>query len=244
MFGSTRVDHSLAFKTCSFALAGSIPTEFGKHISMKYLRLYDNKLSGTPPFAHVACHTTCFKNVLICAGRVDPHGIRQAHQPESPRSRRQQIDRYAPFAHVAWFGGTTCFTTSSFGLAGSIPTEFGELINLTDLHLRDNTLSGKPSFANFTWFGSTSLPLALKTSSFALAGSIPAEFGELINLTDLDLQYNKLSGTPSLFYVVWSTSQPLAISSELLHYELVVVEVQAVVVPVQVVLQVMVQAKT
>jgi hypothetical protein len=44
----------------------------------------------------------------------------------------------------------------------------------------------------------TSLPLALKTSSFALAGSIPTEFGELINLTTLRLQFNKLSGTPSL----------------------------------------------
>jgi hypothetical protein len=31
-----------------------------------------------------------------------------------------------------------------------------------------------------------------------MAGSIPTEFGELINLTELDLQQNKLSGTPSL----------------------------------------------
>ena len=53
-------------------------------------------------------------------------------------------------------------------------------------------------FAQFTWCGSTSLPLALKTSSFALAGSIPTEIGELINLTYLNLEENKLSGTPSL----------------------------------------------
>jgi hypothetical protein len=51
---------------------------------------------------------------------------------------------------------------------------------------------------HFSWFGSTSLPLALTTSSFALAGSIPTEFGGLINLTGLDLRVNKLSGTPSL----------------------------------------------
>ncbi len=43
-----------------------------------------------------------------------------------------------------------------------------------------------------------SLPLALKTSSYALAGSFPTEFGELINLTHLNLEGNKLSGTPSL----------------------------------------------
>ncbi len=38
----------------------------------------------------------------------------------------------------------------------------------------------------------------LKTSVHALAGSIPTEFGELINLTDLSLRDNQLSGTPSL----------------------------------------------
>ncbi len=46
--------------------------------------------------------------------------------------------------------------------------------------------------------GYTSPPFAFKTSSFALAGSIPTEFGELINLTDLRLHNIKLSGTPSL----------------------------------------------
>jgi hypothetical protein len=32
----------------SSALAGSIPTEFGKLINMRELYLYNNKLSGTP----------------------------------------------------------------------------------------------------------------------------------------------------------------------------------------------------
>jgi hypothetical protein len=90
-----------------------------------------------------------FKNILICAGRVNPHGIRQAHQHDDPWSLRKPTDQYA-------------------------------------------------LLAVFTWCGSTSLPLALKPSSFALAGSIPTEFGELINLTAIDLSDNKLSGTPSL----------------------------------------------
>ncbi len=46
------------------------------------------------------------------------------------------------------------------------------------------------------WY--TSRPLALKTSSFALAGSIPTEFGKLINIKYLRLNDNKLSGTRSL----------------------------------------------
>jgi hypothetical protein len=37
---------------------------------------------------------TCFESVLICAGRVDPRGIRQAHQHEGPSSRQQPTDRY------------------------------------------------------------------------------------------------------------------------------------------------------
>ena len=69
---------------------------------------------------------------------------------------------------------------------------------MESLYLENNQLSGTPPFAHIAWCGSTSLPPALKTSSFALAGSIPTEFGELINLTYLDLEGNKLSGTPSL----------------------------------------------
>jgi Leucine-rich repeat (LRR) protein len=88
--------------------------------------------------------------------------------------------------------------TSSFALAGSIPTEFGKLINVQTLYLYNNKLTGTPPFAHFTWFGSTSLPRALTTSSFALAGSIPTEFGELIKLSDLQLHNNELSGMPSL----------------------------------------------
>jgi hypothetical protein len=41
-------------------------------------------------------------------------------------------------------------------------------------------------------------------SSFALAGSIPAEFGKLINMTALCLDSNDLTGTPVCsFYLVW-----------------------------------------
>ena len=71
------------------------------------------------------------------------------------------------------------------------------------LLLYNNQLMGTPPFAHFTSFGSTSLPLALKTSLFALAGSIPTELGELINLTDLYLNNNNLSGTAPFAHVAW-----------------------------------------
>jgi hypothetical protein len=69
---------------------------------------------------------------------------------------------------------------------------------MKELYLSFNQLSGTPPFAHFAWCGSTSLQLALQTSSFALAGSIPTEFGKLINLTCLGPSINKLSGTPRL----------------------------------------------
>jgi hypothetical protein len=145
--------------------------------------------------------TTCLTNVLTCAGRVNPHRIRRAHQPDSAWSFPQQIERYARFAHFTWSGSTSlplALKTSAFALAGSIPTEFGELINLTYLDLEGNRLSGMPALLTYlVW--STSRTPALKTSSFALAGSIPTEFGELIKLTYLNLDLNKLSGTPFLF---------------------------------------------
>jgi hypothetical protein len=42
----------------------------------------------------------------------------------------------------------------------------------------------------------TSLPLAEKDLPLALAGSIPTEFGELMNLQTLHLAYNILTGMP------------------------------------------------
>jgi hypothetical protein len=182
-----RVYH-FALIPSSFALAGSIPTEFGELINLTDLDLFGNLtdnvrwqakfrascssastcrasccptidwLVRTAKLAQLILvdkSTTFFKNVLVCAGRVDPHRIRQAHQPVVPSSPRQQIGRYALFAQFTWCGTSLplALKTSSFALAGSIPTELGELINLNGLSLGDNELSGAPSFAHFTWVG-------------------------------------------------------------------------------------------
>jgi Leucine-rich repeat (LRR) protein len=113
-------------------------------------------------------------------------------------------------------------------LAGSIPTEFGELINLTYLTLRANKLSGTPSLLISPGVVVRVYHL-LENVLFALAGSIPTEFGELINLTDLCLNDNQLSGTPSLLILPGVVVRVYHVqSSELLHYEPVVVEVQVV----------------
>ena len=45
--------HDLCENDLPFALAGSIPTEFGQLINLTDLRLNSNKLTGTLPFAPI-----------------------------------------------------------------------------------------------------------------------------------------------------------------------------------------------
>ncbi len=76
-------------------------------------------------------------------------------------------------------------------LSGSIPSELGDLANLTVLGLTFNQLSGEiPSelgnLANLT---------GLQLSSNQLSGAIPSELGNLANLTYLNLADNELSGS-------------------------------------------------
>ena len=76
-------------------------------------------------------------------------------------------------------------------LSGSIPSELGNLANLTELNLIDNELSGSiPSelgnLANLT---------KLRLFGNGFSGSIPSELGNLANLTRLELGLNQLSGS-------------------------------------------------
>ena len=75
-------------------------------------------------------------------------------------------------------------------LTGSIPTEIGNLTNLTNLGLYGNDLTGSiPSeIGNLTYL------ISLYLSSNQLTGSIPSEIGNLTNLTDLFLSSNQLTG--------------------------------------------------
>ena len=75
-------------------------------------------------------------------------------------------------------------------LSGEIPSELGSLANLTELWLYSNQLSGSipselGSLANLT---------ELWLYSNQLSGSIPSELGNLANLTVLGLTFNQLSG--------------------------------------------------
>ncbi|MCK4981114.1 MAG: DUF1565 domain-containing protein, partial [Candidatus Delongbacteria bacterium] len=76
-------------------------------------------------------------------------------------------------------------------LAGTIPTEIGNLTNLTSLSLHNNQLTGSipPEIGNLTNL------TGLWLYSNQLSGSIPIEIGNLINLTNLQLFINQLTGS-------------------------------------------------
>ena len=75
-------------------------------------------------------------------------------------------------------------------LSGEIPSELGNLTNLTTLNLSNNELSGEiPSE-----LGNLTNLTTLNLSNNELSGEIPAELGNLTNLTTLNLSNNELIG--------------------------------------------------
>ena len=99
-------------------------------------------------------------------------------------------------------------------LTGSIPSEIGNLTNLTELYLFNNQLTGSipPEIGNLTnltslWSESNQLTGSIPPEignvtnlevlylhQNQLTGFIPQEIGDLTNLTELDLSNNQLTG--------------------------------------------------
>jgi hypothetical protein len=148
---------------------------------MMILDLSSNQLNGKPPFASAASFGTgSIRRLVIrpstCAARVDPHPVRQAHQHAATLSLQQPTDRCAPvssFYPVSYTSPPNAEVHLSLALAGSIPTELGELVNLTNLRLGINELTGTHPFVDAAWFGTTSLPLAEKTFHLRLQVQSP-----------------------------------------------------------------------
>ncbi|HEY9628110.1 MAG TPA: DUF4347 domain-containing protein [Coleofasciculaceae cyanobacterium] len=109
----------------------------------------------------------------------------------------------------------TTISLTNNNLAGSLPTELGNLSNLQDLTFNKNQLNGSipSSLGNLnkleiialnnnqlsgsipSELGSLSTLKTLNLSSNQLSGSLPTELGNLSNLQDFTLSSNQLSGS-------------------------------------------------
>lgn len=96
-----------------------------------------------------------------------------------------------------WYGVTvtgceiTDIDLSNNNLIGTIPTEIGDLPNLSSLRLSNNQLSGPlPStITNLTNLGD------LFVDYNQLSGSLPSNIGDMVTLGNLDIQFNAFSGS-------------------------------------------------
>ena len=77
---------------------------------------------------------------------------------------------------------------------GSIPTEIGRLINLQKLGLGGNKLTGKRPISKNSANGRPVYHMTFLMTSCIPVGSIPTEIARLINLDQLLLVINKLTG--------------------------------------------------
>ena len=86
------------------------------------------------------------------------------------------------------------FSINSCIPVGSIPTEIGGLIKLTTLNLEENQLTGERTINKKIANGRPVYRMTFVMTSCIPVGSIPTEVARLINLTQLDLSGNKLTG--------------------------------------------------
>ena len=187
-------------------LSGSIPSEIGKLINLNGLSLSGNRLSG------------CFPEVLV--GALEDDDLDRLGLPfcvaSSPAFAATERDvlvaLYQATDGTNWANSENWLTDAPIGtwqgvttddsrrveildlrenrLRGLIPSELGNLTNLTVLNLSANRLGGTiPSE-----LGNLTNLKVLDLSGNRLSGAIPSELGNLTNLEVLDLLGNRLSG--------------------------------------------------
>ena len=182
----------------SNALSGSIPAELGNLTTLYNLNLSNNDFSGVAPpsLSSFSIPDSAFKSEPISS--VEREALVALYNLAGGANWKNNTGWMGVAGtECDWFGITctndsvTLISLSSNGLSGSIPSELGNLTNLTRLYLIANNLNGSipPEVGNLTkltW---------LFLNSNSLSGSIPSELDNLSNLERLYLNANSLSGS-------------------------------------------------
>ncbi|KAK7304660.1 hypothetical protein VNO77_42545 [Canavalia gladiata] len=200
------------------SLTGEIPPELGNCTSMLWLNLANNSLSGKfpPELTRIgrnvrATFESNHRSIGRVAGNSECLAMRRWIPADYPpfsfvysiltrKNCRALWDRllkgYSIFPMCSFEPSSRSSHISGYvqlsgnKLSGEVPSEIGNMLTFSMLHLGDNKFSGKlpPQIVN--------LPLVvLNITRNKFSGEIPREIGRMKCLRDLDLSWNNFSGT-------------------------------------------------
>lgn len=171
-------------------LSGTIPSTLG-NLDLRSLYLYDNQLSGTIPSSLGNLSNLYFLDLGTnqLEGNIPPR-LGDLANLEWLSLRVNQLDGPIP-SQLGNLSNLTYLNLRSNQLDGSIPPQLGNLANLEYLYLYENELSGNIPAE----LGNLVNLQRLSLRSNQLEGSIPWQLGNLSNLTYLNLRSNQLSGS-------------------------------------------------
>ena len=183
-------------------MVGRIPTEVGRLINLTWLDLNKNQLTGKGPISKNSAngrpvyHMTFLMMLCILVGSI-PTEIGKLINLEELHLDKNKLTGERPISKISSNGRPVYhmpFLITSCIPVGSIPTEIARLINLTRLDLDDNQLTGKRPIRKISANGRPVYHMTFLMMSYILVGRLPTELGRLINLENLDLSFNRLTG--------------------------------------------------